>query len=81
MKTVIAAIVALSATTGLSFAQQAPVLIGNVSANVAERYNANTDVNTSRIGRTHSAAVKVKKRGHKRYPRLVTGDPSPFTGR
>ena len=51
MKTFIAAVVALSATTGIALAQngegQAPQLIGNISANVDARYNDNNRINTS----------------------------------
>lgn len=78
MKTIIAAIFALSATTGLALAQgegQAPQLIGDLSANVDERYNDNTNINTgdgifsatTRAARDRSERIGLERKFPERY--------------
>ena len=81
MKTIIAAVFAVSTMTGFAMAQEAPVLIGNVSANVAARYNSPVKIDESGNYAIKSMPSNKKTGMNKRYPRLVTSDPSPFTGR
>lgn len=47
MKRILFASAALVALTGAAFAQQAPVLQGNYSANVIEQYDRESDINSA----------------------------------
>ncbi len=79
MKTIIAALFALSATTGLALAEngegQAPQLIGDLSANVDARYNADSRINkgdgvfaiTTRSSRDRGERVGLERDFPERY--------------
>lgn len=81
MKTIIAAVFALSASTGLAFAQgdgQAPQIIGDVSANVEARYNDNVRINR---GNGNFATTTRAARDSRERVGLERNFPERYTGR
>lgn len=81
MKTILAAIVVLGATGGIAAAQEAPMLIGKLSASVADQYNGGTVIAPDRTDRTGGAAIRAAKRRAEGRSPLVPADPMPHTGR
>ncbi len=82
MKILLAAAIALFATTGLALAQngegQAPQLIGNLSASVDDQYNENNRINT---GSGPLAITTRSARDNGKRVGLEIDTPDRYTGR
>ncbi len=82
MRTLLAAAIALSATTGLALAQngegEAPQLIGDLSGSVDDRYNGDNRINT---GNGVFSIITRSSRDTKERVGLEIDTPDRYTGR
>lgn len=81
MKTIIAAAFALTATSGLAFAQgegEAPQLIGKLGPSVHSQYNEDTKINTGNRTTRFSARDRSDRRDR---IAIEVDSPNRYTGR